>query len=149
ESSFCACENFFIAAGSLTASGGTLTEVAFARACVTPRSTSFSCAAYPCTVATRLGIRSARRLYWLSTSDHAAFTCSSLDWMSLYPQPDSMSDARSVANHTSLRMNVSPELFGAPAPRYGDALARVQAAASVRAPIVRLANSRSSQAFAF
>ena len=48
-----------------------------ARASVTPSSTVRSCAAKPSTVRTRFGIRSARRWYWFSTSDHAALICSS------------------------------------------------------------------------
>ena len=48
-----------------------------ARASVTPSSTSRSCCAKPFTVSTRFGIRSARRWYWFTTSDHAALTCSS------------------------------------------------------------------------
>ena len=53
------------------------TVEAFARASVTPISTACSCAAKPFTVLTRFGIRSARRWYWLTTSDQADFTCSS------------------------------------------------------------------------
>ena len=72
-----------MAFGSLSASGVIWIEPTFERALVTPSSTSFSCCAKPCTTLTRLGMRSARRLYWLSTSDQAAFTCSSFVWKSL------------------------------------------------------------------
>ena len=58
-------------------SGVSWMEVALARASVTPTSTRSSCAAKPFTVATRFGIRSARRWYWFTTSDQAAFTASS------------------------------------------------------------------------
>ena len=44
---------------------------------VTWVSTSFSCCANPCTTFTRLGMRSARRVYWFTTSDQAALTVSS------------------------------------------------------------------------
>ncbi len=45
----------------------------------------FGCSklASPLTVLTMFGIRSARRWYWLSTSDHDALTCSSRRWKSL------------------------------------------------------------------
>src|SRR3979409_2733949 len=57
-----------------------------ARAWVTPSSTSFSCCAKPFTELTRLGTKSARRWYWLTTSDQPDLTCSSWLWITLYPQ---------------------------------------------------------------
>ena len=93
-----------MAAASFTISGEACTEPTFARALVTPRSTSFSWLAYPCTVCTRLGIRSARRLYWFSTSAQAPFTCSSFDWKSLYPQPERASVAIAASAQRILRM---------------------------------------------
>src|SRR5579863_9725867 len=38
-------------------------------------------------------MRSARRWYWLTTSDQAAFTLSSCCCRALYPQPDNVSNA--------------------------------------------------------
>ena len=73
----CAALNFLTASGSLSISGVSWMEVARARASVTPTSTRSSCAAYPFTVFTRFGMRSARRWYWFSTSDHAALVDSS------------------------------------------------------------------------
>src|SRR4029079_3305657 len=91
-------------------SGVAWTLPTFARALVTPMSTSFSCCAKPCTVATRFGMRSARRLYWFSTSAHAAFTCSSLVWKSLYPQPDRVSAASAATAQSSFLIFCSPWL---------------------------------------
>src|SRR5947209_17020455 len=54
-------------------------------------------------------MRSARRWYWLSTSPQAAFTCSSLVWKSLYPQPESVSAAIRPKTHRSLRMSLFSE----------------------------------------
>ena len=59
--------------------------VAWLRACITPSSVSFSCEAYPLTVLTRFGIRSARRWYCVSTLDHCPFTFSSILTKRLYP----------------------------------------------------------------
>src|SRR6185369_13590309 len=58
-----ACWNFWNAPGSFTSSGVGWMLPTFARALVTPSSTSFSCWAKPLTVFTRLGTRSARRWY--------------------------------------------------------------------------------------
>src|SRR5215475_105289 len=49
-------------------SASTLISLTLARASVTCVRTSRSCAAYPFTVSTRLGIKSARRWYWFYTS---------------------------------------------------------------------------------
>src|SRR5260221_486867 len=79
--------------------------VALARASTTRVSVSRSKLASPLTVATMLGIRSARRWYWFSTSDHAALDCSSRRWKSLYPQP--VSDrAEATANAAARRRAV-------------------------------------------
>ena len=77
ESSPCAAWNRWNACGSLMSSGVARMLPTFERASVTPSSTSRSCCAKPFTVSTRFGIKSARRWYWFTTSDHAAFTCSS------------------------------------------------------------------------
>ena len=63
-----------MASGLVSTSAGIFTcaWVALARASMTLVSTFCSWAAKPLTVSTRFGIRSARRLYWLSTSDHLA-----------------------------------------------------------------------------
>ena len=82
-SSPCAAWNFANASGSLTSAGVAWIAVALARASITLVSVSCSKFASPLTVATMLGIRSARRWYWLSTSAHAAVTCSSSVWNSL------------------------------------------------------------------
>src|SRR5882757_4012154 len=75
-----------------------------ARALVTPSSTSFSCCAKPLTELTRLGTRSARRWYWLTTSDQLDLTCSSLVWIALYPQLVRLSVASAASTVQSLRM---------------------------------------------
>jgi hypothetical protein len=59
----------------LISSGVAWMRPALARASTTLVSVSCSKLASPLTVATMLGIRSARRWYWLSTSDQAALTC--------------------------------------------------------------------------
>ena len=53
-------------------------EVALERASITLVSVSCSSFASRLTVATRLGTRSARRWYWLMTSDQLVLTCSSV-----------------------------------------------------------------------
>ena len=58
--------------------------VALLRASTTPSSVSFSWEAYPFTVFTRLGIRSARRWYCVSTFAHWLFTFSSIVTNPLY-----------------------------------------------------------------
>ncbi len=68
-----------------------------ARASTTAVRVSCSWRAKPLTVSTRLGIRSARRWYWFSTWDQAAFTCSSYCGMLLMPQPVSSQDMKSTA----------------------------------------------------
>src|SRR3954471_22250182 len=57
-------------------------------------------------------MRSARRLYWFSTSDQAAFTCSSLVWKSLYPQPDRRSIPKAIAAQASLRIDLFLRVTG-------------------------------------
>ena len=69
-----------IAAGSLISSGVAWIEVALDRASITLVSVSCSKLASPLTVATILGIRSARRWYWFNTSLQPALTCSSNVW---------------------------------------------------------------------
>jgi hypothetical protein len=71
------------ASGLLISSGVAWIEVALARASTTLVSVSCSKLASPLTVATMLGIRSARRWYWFSTSLQPALTCSSRRWKSL------------------------------------------------------------------
>ena len=83
ESSPCACWNFWNAAGSFSTSGVAWMLPTFARALVTPSSTSFSCCAKPFTELTRLGTRSARRWYWFTTSDQFDLICSSSLWIAL------------------------------------------------------------------
>jgi hypothetical protein len=83
DSSPWAASNFRNASGSFTSSGVTWMLVALARACTTASSVLFSKSAAPFTLATRFGIRSARRWYWLPTSAQAAFTCSSACWIVL------------------------------------------------------------------
>jgi hypothetical protein len=82
-SSPCAFWNCCNAAGSFNVSGVTWMLVALARASITRVSVSCSKLASPLTVATMLGIKSARRWYWLSTSDQADCVCSSSRWKSL------------------------------------------------------------------
>jgi hypothetical protein len=82
-SSFCAASNFANASGSFTSSGVAWMLVALARALTTASSVPRSKFAAPFTVFTRFGTRSARRWYWLATSAHAAFTCSSAPWILL------------------------------------------------------------------
>ena len=64
----------------------TVVCVAFARADTTASNVSFSCAAYPLTVLTRFGLRSARRWYWFSTLLQAVPTASSCDTIELYEE---------------------------------------------------------------
>src|SRR5436305_8750752 len=80
----------------------------FARALVTPSSTSFSCCAKPFTELTRFGTRSARRWYWLTTSDQPDLTCSSSLWIVLYPQLVRLNVASAASTVKILRIRVSP-----------------------------------------
>ena len=88
----------------MISSGVAWMEPTLARASVTPNSTCCSWAAYPFTVLTRLGIRSARRWYWLMTSDHADLTCSSWVCIELYPQPDNPSTVNKAEAKTETRI---------------------------------------------
>jgi hypothetical protein len=69
--------NFAKASGLLISSGVAWIAVARARASITFCSVVCSKFASPLTVSTMLGIRSARRWYWLSISAQADFTASS------------------------------------------------------------------------
>ena len=83
ESCACACWNCCIFCASFSMSGETWIDVALARASMTFINVSCSKLASPLTVATRLGTRSARRWYWLSTSLQADLLDSSRRWKSL------------------------------------------------------------------
>src|SRR3979490_3272247 len=82
-----------------------------ARALVTPSSTSFSCCAKPFTELTRLGTKSARRWYWLTTSDQLDLTCSSLVWIALYPQLVRLNVASAASTVHNLRIEISRSSF--------------------------------------
>src|SRR3977135_2908616 len=79
-----------------------------ARALVPPSRTSFSCCAKPFTELTRLGTRSARRWYWLTTSDQLDLTCSSLVWIALYPQLVRLNVGSAASTLQNLRIEISP-----------------------------------------
>src|ERR1700704_5478167 len=79
-----------------------------ARALVTPSRSSFSCWAKPFTELTRLGTRSARRWYWLTTSDQFALTCSSLVWIALWPQLVRLSVASAASTVHNFRIEILP-----------------------------------------
>src|SRR5258707_6867941 len=79
-----------------------------ARALVTPSSTSFSCCAKPFTELTRLGTRSARSWYWLTTSDQPDLTCSSWLWIALYPQLVRLNVASAASTVHNLRIGFPP-----------------------------------------
>src|SRR5665811_1504457 len=73
------------------------------RACATSLNTCSSCAAYPFTVDTRFGIRSARRCSCTSIWLRAAVVCSSIVWIELYPQPATAS-GRARTSHLRRRI---------------------------------------------
>src|ERR1700682_1289677 len=84
-----------------------------ARAFVTPRSASFYCCAKPFTELTRLGTRSARRWYWLTTSDQLDLTCSSLLWIALEPQLVRLKVASAASTVHNLRIESLRLIFAA------------------------------------
>src|SRR5512133_3542274 len=78
------------------------TWVAWARAATTASSVWRSWAAYPFTVSTRFGTRSARRWYWFSTSAQAPeteFSAFGIDW-----KPHPASRRAAAAAVTSVRV---------------------------------------------
>src|SRR5882672_3767708 len=69
--------------------------------------TPFSWRAYPFTVSTRLGIRSARRCSWFSTWLQAASTCCSSDTMRLYPHGPQPAASATMRIGAYLRMRIA------------------------------------------